>query len=124
MIQRATSMIRLERTPLTSTAPVTAGVFHYPRIALRLVQKLFITAVLLPLMIIGLIFLVRSRSWRALAVIAVLPAYYFVVQSALHTEYRYVLAIDYFLFVLAAVALHELTALVQRRPKNQVQASQ
>jgi len=123
MIQRATSMVRLERTPVTSTAPVTAGVLHYPRLVLRLVQKLFITAVFLPLVIIGLIILVRLRSRRALAVIAVLPAYYFVVQSVLHTEYRYVLATDYFLFVLAAVALHELIALVERRPTNQVQAS-
>src|SRR3982751_4190684 len=98
-------MIRFERTPMTSTAPVTMGVLHYPRLALRLVQKLFITAVLLPLVIIGLIFLFQSGSWRAVGVIAVVPAYYFVIQSALHTEYRYVLALDYFLFILAAVAL-------------------
>ena len=123
MIQRGTSMIRFERTPMTSTAPVTMGVLHYPRLALRLVQKLFITAVLLPLVIIGLIFLVRSGSWRAVGVIAVVPAYYFVIQSALHTEYRYVLALDYFLFILAAVALHEMVALIHSRPKNQVQAS-
>jgi hypothetical protein len=30
------------------------------------------------------------------------------VQSALHTEYRYVLVIHYFLFVLAAVAVYEI----------------
>ncbi|HKR00855.1 MAG TPA: hypothetical protein VJT09_09280, partial [Pyrinomonadaceae bacterium] len=36
----------------------------------------------------------------------VVPAYYLAVQSALHTEYRYVLAIHYFLFILVAVALH------------------
>ncbi len=34
------------------------------------------------------------------------PAYYVGVQSSLHTEYRYVLAIHYFLFIIAAVTLY------------------
>src|SRR2546430_177497 len=49
MARRAGSMVRLERTPLTSTAPVAEGALHYPRLAVRLLQKLFITALLLPL---------------------------------------------------------------------------
>ncbi len=75
------------------------------RAVLRFVQKLFITAVMLPLSLAGLFLLVRARRRRALVLLLVVPAYYFVVQSALHTEYRYVLAIHHFLFILAAVAL-------------------
>jgi len=37
------------------------------------------------------------------------------VQSALHTEYRYVLAIHYFLFILAAVALYWIGTTLRRR---------
>jgi hypothetical protein len=73
---------------------------------LRLIQKLFITAVMLPLAIIGLILLIRARKLTTLVLLLVVPAYYLCVQSALHTEYRYVLAIHYFLFILVAVALY------------------
>lgn len=79
MARRASSMIRLERTPLTSTATVTEGRMHYPRFALRLLQKLYVTALVLPLVAIGLIILVRSRQWRALAVLLAVPGYYFCV---------------------------------------------
>jgi 4-amino-4-deoxy-L-arabinose transferase-like glycosyltransferase len=105
MVRRAVSMLRLERTPLASTAPVNEGWTRAPRLALRAVQKLFITAVFLPLYLAGLVLLVRARSWRALAALLVVPLYYLCVQSALHTEYRYVLAVHYFLFVVAAAAL-------------------
>ncbi len=76
-----------------------------PRVAVRLVQKLFITAVMLPLSLVGLFLLIRARRRRALVLLLVVPAYYLAVQSALHTEYRYVLAVHHFLFILAAVAL-------------------
>jgi hypothetical protein len=75
------------------------------RAAVRLLQKLFITAVMLPLSLAGLFLLIRARRRRALVLLLVVPAYYLAVQSALHTEYRYVLAIHHFLFILAAVAL-------------------
>lgn len=78
-----------------------------PRAVLRLIQKLFVTAVMLPLFIIGLVLLIRARRREALVLLLVVPAYYLSVQSALHTEYRYVLAIHYFLFILVALALHQ-----------------
>ena len=34
-----------------------------------------------------------------------MPIYFFGVQSIVHTEYRYVLAVDYFLFALVGVAV-------------------
>jgi Dolichyl-phosphate-mannose-protein mannosyltransferase len=84
------------------------------RAPLRLIQKLFITAVMLPLVIIGLVLLIRARQWSALVLLLVVPAYYLSVQSALHTEYRYVLAVHYFLFVLVAVALDAAGSLLRK----------
>jgi 4-amino-4-deoxy-L-arabinose transferase-like glycosyltransferase len=114
MAQRASSMVRLERTPVTSTAPIAEGWLHYPRLAVRLVQKLFITALLLPLVAIGLVVLSRARQWRAICVLLVVPCYYFCVQSVLHTEYRYVIVVDCFLFILAAIALHDIALTAMR----------
>jgi 4-amino-4-deoxy-L-arabinose transferase-like glycosyltransferase len=105
MLRRAGSMLRLERTPLASTAPVSEGWTRAPRLVLRVVQKLFVTAVFLPLYLAGLVQLVRARRRRSLAALLVVPLYYLCVQSALHTEYRYVLAVHYFLFIVAAAAL-------------------
>jgi 4-amino-4-deoxy-L-arabinose transferase-like glycosyltransferase len=114
MAQRAGSMVRLERTPVTSTAPIAEGWLRFPRLAVRLVQKLFITALLLPLVAIGLVVLSRARQWRALCLLLIVPCYYFCVQSALHTEYRYVIAVDCFLFILAAIALYDITLTAKR----------
>ncbi|MFN2413804.1 MAG: hypothetical protein ABR603_01545, partial [Pyrinomonadaceae bacterium] len=93
-----------------------------PRLALRALQKLFVTAVFLPLYLAGLFLLVRARRWRALAALLVVPVYYLCAQSPLHTEYRYVLAVHYFLFVVAAVALHH-AWLAARRVLNRRTAS-
>lgn len=106
MLRRAVSMLRLERTPLAGAAPVSEGWTRVPRLAVRAVQKLFITAVFLPLYLAGLFLLLRARRKRELAALLTVPLYFLCVQSALHTEYRYVLAIHYFLFVVAAAALH------------------
>jgi Dolichyl-phosphate-mannose-protein mannosyltransferase len=78
---------------------------RYPRIIVRGVQKLFLTAIMLPLAIIGLILLARARKASALIILLIVPAYYLCVQSATHTEYRYVLAVHYFLFSMSAAAL-------------------
>lgn len=78
---------------------------RYPRTILRGVQKLFLTAVMLPLAIIGIVLLARAGKSRAMVILLVVPAYFLCVQSATHTEYRYVLAVHYFLFSFSAVAL-------------------
>jgi hypothetical protein len=90
---------------LFELGPASHTWMRFPRAILGAVQRLFLTAVMLPLTIIGLGVLVYDRCWRVLAVLILVPAYYFVVQSALHTEYRYVLALHDFLFVLAATAV-------------------
>src|SRR5258705_166332 len=69
---------------------------RYLRIPLGLLQKFFLTAWILPLVVIGIILLVRARQARTVALLLVVPVYYMLVQSALHTERRYVLIIQYF----------------------------
>lgn len=44
-----------------------------------------------------------AASWRRALFISIVPLYYFVFQSAMHTEFRYTLPMQYFLFVFAAI---------------------
>ncbi|HEX5704176.1 MAG TPA: glycosyltransferase family 39 protein [Pyrinomonadaceae bacterium] len=78
---------------------------RYPRLLLHLLQRVFVTAVFLPLALIGVGLTIFRKRTAALIVLAVVPVYYFTVQSAFHTEYRYVLAVNYSLFAFAAVAI-------------------
>jgi len=114
MLRRAASMLRLERTPLTSTLEVREGWTRAPRLAVRAAQKLFITALDLPLVLLGLFILARTRRTRALAILLAVPLYYLCAQSALHTEYRYVLAVHYFLFIAAAAPLYHVGRAARR----------
>jgi hypothetical protein len=110
MARRAASMLRLERTPRVSPR----GWANPARAAVASAQRLFITAVVLPLAVAGLWLWWRGGERRALALLLVVPAYYLCVQSALHTEYRYFLAVPHFLFVLAATGLHGAAAILWR----------
>lgn len=69
-------------------------------------RNVFTTAHLLPLVVIGVILLALARRRRALLILLIVPVYYLSVQSAFHTEYRYILAMHYFLFMLAAATLY------------------
>jgi hypothetical protein len=91
---------------LYALGPASFTWTRIPRSLAHLTQKLFVTAVMLPLAIIGLLLLIISGQRNTIAILLIVPAYYLCFQSALHTEYRYVLAIHYFLFVLVAVALY------------------
>jgi len=57
-------------------------------------------------------------AWRRTMFIAIVPLYYFIFQSMLHTEFRYTLPMQYFLFVFAAVAWTALGAVVVRFAKR------
>jgi hypothetical protein len=82
---------------------------RYPRALVRGIQKnLFKTNAMLPLVVIGVLLLALARKWRALVVLLAVPSYYLIAQSPLSTEYRYILAIHYFLLVFAAVTLTSL----------------
>lgn len=87
----------------------------YPRLLLHGIQKLFLTAVMLPLTIMGLVLLFARKHWGAFAILLVVPIYYLCVQSIVHTEYRYVLAVDYFLFAFVAITVEQTTILVMQK---------
>jgi hypothetical protein len=88
---------------------------RYPRLIIHAIQKIFITAVILPLAIIGLLMVVFRKQSTALVILSIVPVYFFCVQSTVHTEYRYVLAVDYFLFAFAGVGLSTIRAVAGRR---------
>ena len=107
-------MLRLERTPLTSTLEVRAGWTRAPRLVVRAAQKLFVTVIDLPLVALGLFILFRRKQTRSLALLLAVPLYFLCAQSALHTEYRYVLAVHYFLFVVASVGIYRVVLAARR----------
>jgi 4-amino-4-deoxy-L-arabinose transferase-like glycosyltransferase len=102
MVQRAGSMLRFERVPVIDAERSHAT--SYPQL-LRIVQKTYLTAFMLPLVLIGVAALAWSRRWSTLGILSAVPFYYFIFQSALHTEPRYIIALHYFLLVLAAVSV-------------------
>src|SRR5204862_6981897 len=74
---------------------------------IRGIQKNFFkTDVARALIAIGIILLALVRRGRALAILLIVPFYFLLMQSPLHTEYRYILAIHYFLFTMAAVTIY------------------
>jgi hypothetical protein len=79
---------------------------RYPRLILRSIQRNFTTVFIRTLIAVGIIFLVMARRGRALVILLVVPAYYLMVQSPLHTEYRYILSIHYFVFIVAATTIY------------------
>lgn len=105
-VQGVSPVLQLGEARLHALGTASFTWTRIPRAVLRFVQKLFITAVMLPLSLFGLFLLIRARRHSPLVLLLVVPAYYLVIQSALHTEYRYVLAIHHFLFILAAVTLY------------------
>jgi hypothetical protein len=78
---------------------------RYIRLPLGYAQRIFKTAFIVPLVVVGLILMVRKREWQSLAILLAVPAYYLVVQSTLHTERRYVYIIHFFFLILASEAL-------------------
>jgi hypothetical protein len=100
------SVVQVGAIKLFALGPASYLWTQYLRAPLRLVQRVYLTAIMLPLAILGMALLVRARRWHFLVLLLSVPAYYICVQSALITEYRYVLAFHYFLFIMAAIALH------------------
>ena len=95
---------------------------RYPRFVTA-IQRIFITAVLLPTAIIGLLIMILKRQSVAIVVLSLVPIYFFTVQSAVHTEYRYVIAVTYFLFAFAGVAIGFGVDLVLKKLSTLVRSS-
>jgi len=86
----------------------------YVRKIVRSVQRQFTTGITLALIIVGIVLLLLARRGPTLVILLAVPFYYLSLQSPLHTEYRYILSIHYFLFVMAGVTLGcFMTAIVQ-----------
>src|SRR5262249_53479545 len=92
----AMEIFEIGSTPYSWTSSVRKPV--------RSIQRKFTTSVMLTLISLGLILLLLARMHRAVLIILVVPLYYLALQSPLHTEYRYILAIHYFLFILAGAS--------------------
>lgn len=101
----APAVVHMGSAKLFALGPASFVWTRYLRILIRGVQKLFLTAVMLPLALIGVALTAMKRRGRVLAILLIVPAYYLCVQSATHTEYRYILALYHFLFAFAAVTL-------------------
>jgi hypothetical protein len=105
MARRASTMLRMERVPRS------------PRILLHAVQRVLITALILPLAMLGLLIVIFRKESVPLVLLSIVPVYYLVVQSIVHTEYRYVMAVVYFLFAFAAVGLTWMASWIWKRKK-------
>ncbi|HXG68739.1 MAG TPA: glycosyltransferase family 39 protein [Blastocatellia bacterium] len=103
----AQPMAQFGRAELYEMGPTPYQWTRYPRSLARGIQKnLYTTPRMLPLVLIGIALLALAGRWRALAALLAVPLYYLSIHSVLHTEYRYILAIHYFLFVFAAITLY------------------
>lgn len=107
------TILKLGPAEMFESGPTPYLWTRYPRALIRGIQKnLFKTNVARLLIVIGIVLLALARHGRALAVLLIVPVYFLVVQSPLHTEYRYILAIHYFLFVIAAVTIYRAGSII------------
>jgi hypothetical protein len=118
VLKRAFSTLRLERVP--AIAPereekeTTPPVLYYLNVPLKLLQRLFITAVVLPFFLFGVVVLLSRNEYSKLMLLSVVPLYYFCVQSLIHTEYRYVLGTPHMMMIVVAFCL---SVIVGKLPK-------
>jgi hypothetical protein len=99
------SVVHFGRVELFDLGNSSQEWMGWVRRPLRWLQMPFITAVLIPISLLGIIVALWRRQFRNLVFLLIVPAYYVVFQSPLHTERRYVVAIQYFLLILVAVGL-------------------
>jgi hypothetical protein len=93
------TLMHIGPTPTSWTDPV--------RSVVRGIQRnLYETLLLRILMVAGVVGLLLAGCRRELFWIGAIPLYFLMFQSLLHTEYRYILAAHYFLFVVIAVGLY------------------
>jgi hypothetical protein len=101
------SIIEIERAEVFELGPTPYAWTRYPRLLIRGIQKnLFTTAVMLPLVLAGVFILLLAGRPRAASILLVVPIYYLCSHSAFSTEYRYILAMHYFLLTFAAAAIY------------------
>lgn len=109
------SAVMVSPGTLVELGPSAQQWLRYVRMPIGFVQRIFQTAWMLPLTMIGLLLMMRERQWTKLALILVVPLYYLIVQSILHTERRYVYIVHFFFLILAAYALTQIIRELARR---------
>jgi hypothetical protein len=98
-------VVTLGRADLWELGPTPFAWTGLARSIVRGIQKnVFKTKVMRLLIIAGIVLVALARRRRALAILLAVPVYYLCTHAAFSTEYRYILAIHYFLFVFAAAS--------------------
>jgi 4-amino-4-deoxy-L-arabinose transferase-like glycosyltransferase len=108
------TLVRLGRPELFRLGPASFLWTRHIRVLINIAQRFFITAWILPLAFLGVTLLLLAERVRDILILLAVPAYYLCVQSFLHTEYRYVLAAQPFLYAMAGVALYFLWLTIRR----------
>jgi hypothetical protein len=97
--------VTLKAAELRESGPTPYAWTKVVRGSIRSLQRRFTTGRMLVLIVTGIVLLLLARRWQASMVLLTVPVYYLLLQSPLHTEYRYILPIHYFLFILAGVTI-------------------
>ena len=100
------AILDIGRAELNELGPASYLWTRYPRMLVKTVQKLFVTRYFLPLTILGVVVLAVHRRKVALAVILTVPLYYLFSHAPLHFEYRYILPVHFFWFILVGLAIY------------------
>lgn len=108
------TVVQVGKMELFRLGPASLLWTRYLRVVIHLGQRFFVTAWILPLALLGAILLKGGGYGRFLAILVAIPLYYLTAQSLLHTEYRYVMAVQPPLFVLVAVTLYWLGTMPAR----------
>jgi hypothetical protein len=108
------SLAEVGSIQLFDLGPSSQEWMRYPRLPIRILQAFFITAGVVPFLILGIAALLWTRNFRTLILLTLVPLYFIIFQSALHTERRYVVAIHYFFLILVAMSLSLLIRLTRR----------
>ncbi len=106
VIENAESILEIGSAQLNELGPAAYLWTRYPRMLVKTFQKLFVTRYFLPLTILGVVLLAVYRRKVALAMILTVPLYYLFSHAPLHFEYRYILPVYFFWFMLVGLAIY------------------
>jgi hypothetical protein len=108
------TVVRLGKLELYRLGPASFLWTHYIRVLIHNAQRFFLSASILPLALLGIAVMLLAGRGRDIILLVSIPAYYLCTQSFLHTEYRYVLAVQPFLYVTVGVTLWSMWLMIRR----------
>ena len=104
--QDSEAKVDIGRVQIHELGPASYLWTRYPRVLVKIFQKLFVTRYFLPLAVLGAVLLAIHRRKFALAVVLTLPLYYLLSHAPLHFEYRYILPVYFSWFMLVGLAIY------------------